>query len=616
VPLLLGLRAEPWLGPMEEELLEKIPATGITRADLLKMYPSGKDNQHVQRTVKSALSNLERQLAIVKRYEKVPNRKRSAAYIERVHGELEPMSFEDSIHQLVLRIGPIKPQILRFYVSRPVEELAEALRVLESSGKIAKVVALQPDPTDYYASPEDAERLLAPMKEDRSMRILSQSDPFCSRFIQEVRLVLRQGWYNPVFKGVDPIGRILMFVVNDYLEIKDVHIPLTYLEEFKEAFGTMLENYRDRLVDISVLHAFNGVPVHDCDENIQSVLAELGFASMGDGERYLRGGVVEPRPRPQAYRALFHHQNLHQKTRWENETIALEHIDELRDDFALRGRCEMYRVDLQSMASAHQLHQGTNLRHHLIWARYSHFQRLLTIRNTMPPEEDMDVIQFFDEHHDPNLFMERHALKRSEFRKIISPLMRSGHVVQDYRGGFRTVKALQNVDLWDVKRKYIESLVQDFPILTLKQAERLAGSAFSAEEISDVMRGLEEDGTLIRGFLVDDMQDVCWGRLDLIESGSEAIRTRDLVIPPSDSLIHYFSDVLRSRFGYGSAYLVFHKEEPIAAFKANTREGLLEVTDFVGDSDLEKEALRVMKEFAWEHDMPLSGKIYERLRTR
>ena len=109
---------------MEVELLEKIPASGITRAELLKMYPSGKDNQHVQRTVKS-VPNLERQLAIVKRYEKVPNRKRSIAYIERVHGELEPMS-RGSIHQLITRIGPIKPQILRFYVSRPVEELAEA----------------------------------------------------------------------------------------------------------------------------------------------------------------------------------------------------------------------------------------------------------------------------------------------------------------------------------------------------------------------------------------------------------------------------------------------------------------------------------------------------------
>jgi hypothetical protein len=89
-----------------------------------------------------------------------------------------------------------------------------------------------------------------------------------------------------------------------------------------------------------------------------------------------------------------------------------------------------------------------------------------------------------------------------------------------------------------------------------------------------------------------------------------------LVIPPSDPLNHYFSAVLREKFGFGSAYMVFHKEEPIAAFKANTRDGKIEITDFVGDSNLEKEAIRVMKEFAWEHDMPLSGKLFERIRSR
>ena len=120
------------------------------------------------------------------------------------------------------------------------------------------------------------------------MRILSQSDPFCSRFINEIRLILKQGWYHPVFKGVDPIGRILMFVVNDYLEIKDINIPHSYLDEFKEAFSNLLDNYRDRLVDVSVLHAFNGVPVHDCDEDLQQILTELGFSTMGDGERYIR----------------------------------------------------------------------------------------------------------------------------------------------------------------------------------------------------------------------------------------------------------------------------------------------------------------------------------------
>jgi hypothetical protein len=172
------------------------------------------------------------------------------------------------------------------------------------------------------------------------------------------------------------------------------------------------------------------------------------------------------------------------------------------------------------------------------------------------------------------------------------------------------------LNLWEVKRDYLRELVKDFPVLTLKQVERLAGAPFSAEDISDVMREFEEDGTLIKGFLVDDMHDVCWGRLDILDESENLRRSRDLVIPPSDPLIHYFGSMLRERFGYGSAYLVFHKEEAVAAFKANTREGVIHVTDFVGDSNLEKESLRVMKEFAWEHDMPLRGKLYERLRTR
>tara|TARA_B100001564_G_scaffold277116_1_gene238905 strand:- start:184 stop:2358 length:2175 start_codon:yes stop_codon:yes gene_type:complete len=615
IPMLLGLRSEPWLGSLEEEILEKIPEDGITRTELLSEYPRGKENQHIQKSIKRAISNLERQLVVAKQYLDVPNRKRSIALFRRIHGVVEPLDFPEALAQLIAKIGPVRLHTLRFFVSRPVEELAEVLRELENEGTICRVVALQPDPTDYYSSHVDAERLLSPLAEDRKMRILAQSDPFCSRFIQEVRMILKQGWYHPVFKGVDPIGRILMFVVNDYLEIKDVNIPHSYLDEFKDTFNELLENYRDRLVDVSVMHSFNGVPVHDCDDNIQGILSDLGFVSMGDGERYIRGGIVEPRPRNEVNRLLFHTHNIHQISRWENETHALKEIDELRDDFALRGRCEMFRVDLQSMAATEQLHQGTNLRGHQVWARLPHFQRLLAIRNAPPNDDDFGVLEFFRNHNDPSVFMERLAMRRAEFRKLISPLVRSGHLVQDYRGGFKTVESLQSSDLWSIKRKYLRELVEEYPVISMKQLERLAGTPFSPEEISDVLHEFEEDGTLIKGFLVDDQHDISWGRKEILDS-KQIPKTRDLVIPPSDPLIHYFGSILRERFGFGSAYLVFHKEEPIAAFKANTRNSTIEVTDFVGDSDLEKEALRVMKEFAWEHQMPLTGELYEKLRSR
>ena len=61
---------------------------------------------------------------------------------------------------------------------------------------------------------------------------------------------------------------------------------------------------------------------------------------------------------------------------------------------------------------------------------------------------------------------------------------------------------------------------------------------------------------------------------------------------------------------------MFHNEEAIAAFKANTRNDIIDVTDFVTDPKLEKEAVRVIKEFAWEHNMPLRGKVLDRIRGR
>ena len=102
----------------------------------------------------------------------------------------------------------------------------------------------------------------------------------------------------------------------------------------------------------------------------------------------------------------------------------------------------------------------------------------------------------------------------------------------------------------------------------------------------------------------------------MLQNASELPKMRDFVLPPSDPLAPYFASLLRERFGFGSAYLVFYDEEPIAAFKANTRENLIDVKDIVADPKLEKEALRVMKEFAWEQNMPLRGKVLEKLKKR
>ncbi len=616
IPMLLGLRPEPFMNELEKELFDKFEGDELmTRAELFSEYPSQTENKILHRQLRNALNNLERNLLIVNQFEEVPGRKRRVT-LYRTTKNINPFSFTDSLLELIRRIGPIKPNTLRLYTTRSVDELVETLAKLERQGRITKVLALQPEPTEFYCIPADKKLLTLHKREDRKIRVLTQSDPFCSRFIWEVRNILKSGWYLPVFKGTDAIGKVLMFKINDYLEIKDMQIPYSYLEEFMDAFEIYLDNYKDQLVDIALVSNFNGEPIIDTDEIVQSQFKRIGFAISGN--RMIRGGVISPISREKSERVLFHNHNLHQDSRYPNETAALESIMEIRDDFALRGRCEMYRVDLKSMAASQRLHTGINLRNHNTYAPLSYFKKLLTIRDINIKDLDgvdfdnidslLEALEYFETNSDPKLFMDRNDMKRSEFRKLIRPLVRNGYILQDFREGFKTVNKLSGVELWDLKKNFLIEILKDFPSITLKQFSKLAGPIFKPEELKSVLFELENNGEMIKGFLINDLNEVCWGRKEELEKSSEISPMRDFVLPPSDPLNPYFTDICRQKFGFGTAYLVFHNGEPIAAFKANTRNARIDVTDWEAGGN-ENLAWRIVKEFAWEHQMPLSSQV-------
>ena len=91
----------------------------------------------------------------------------------------------------------------------------------------------------------------------------------------------------------------------------------------------------------------------------------------------------------------------------------------------------------------------------------------------------------------------------------------------------------------------------------------------------------------------------------MLDEAKDIRPIRDFVLPPSDPISPYFADVLKERFGFGSAYLVFKNAEPVAAFKANTRNKIIEAKDYEGS----EKGWRIVKEFAWEHQMPLETEL-------
>ncbi|RZD33615.1 MAG: hypothetical protein CXT72_07415 [Methanobacteriota archaeon] len=90
IPMLLGLKPEPWIGPMEDEILSKVHADeNLTRIELLENYPKGEDFKSLHRDLKNAISNLERQMMLVKQFEDVIGRRRRLSLFHRVHDVYE-----------------------------------------------------------------------------------------------------------------------------------------------------------------------------------------------------------------------------------------------------------------------------------------------------------------------------------------------------------------------------------------------------------------------------------------------------------------------------------------------------------------------------------------------
>ena len=140
IPMLRGLRPEPWFSEMDAELFEYIPpGENVERAEIIGHLPRGDEFKHVQRDARNSLSNMERQMVFVKQFEELVNRKRSLSLFHRVHDVYDPMPFQEALEELIRRIGPIKLHSLRLFVSHPVELLAEVLRDLEEEQRIVRL---------------------------------------------------------------------------------------------------------------------------------------------------------------------------------------------------------------------------------------------------------------------------------------------------------------------------------------------------------------------------------------------------------------------------------------------------------------------------------------------
>ena len=100
-------------------------------------------------------------------------------------------------------------------------------------------------------------------------------------------------------------------------------------------------------------------------------------------------------------------------------------------------------------------------------------------------------------------------------------MIRTGHLVQDFRGG-STVTKLE-VDDWIEYEKNTLEGGYGFPYYYSEEASSLAGTPLSLKSVPSCMSSSKME--LLSRFLIKD-SEVCWGRKELLEEAKS--------IPPGD----------------------------------------------------------------------------------
>jgi len=134
----------------------------------------------------------------------------------------------------------------------------------------------------------------------------------------------------------------------------------------------------------------------------------------------------------------------------------------------------------------------------------------------------------------------------------------------------------------DARKKVLRRIIENLGLVTAEGLSAYIKHEFKMTELRGYLKQWEQEGWLVKGYLVEGSDALYW----IIKSDLESVPALDfrgrIVLSPTDTLTQYLSQEIREKFGIGACFVVLDGTEMAGAFKATTRGGTLTVTHMVG----------------------------------
>ncbi len=549
--------------------------------------------------VKEAVDKLDRNLFIIRKFTGSDAWTAKNIYVAFNPGPEVPKAREEIVRRFLRGYGPVTFAGVKGYTGFRFAEVEDILSRLQEDGIVTKVVVRgQEDAEMYLLTEELGELETAPKGETTDeLRILSLYDPWIQPMWAEVSSRYGEGWIFPVVKDGKLAGMVEKWQMSGCIEIREIELENpSYLPELLRAIQQMMAYYEQLGYGIVRITRAFAKPVTELDDVKPFVKA--GYHPLSD---FLAWGEMVPDQYTweEVLSYVFHQQGIAPERRFKDVMEAVEALGGIRSDFEAMLRVRR-TTPLEALFKKGVLVKSPLIPDYWTYTTEDNLE-LFKAAKAMPLEEETEEVLEVLKEYEP--VSRRRLLALSPFPdevtdRALKRLYKAVRVTRNPSLMYRSVGE-SGIEAKEARKKVLRRILERFGIFSAENLGSYTRFAFNMAEIRSMLRELEEEGVLVKGFLVKGEPTVYWA---LKENLLGKVNFEgSFVLTPRDNLSVYLRSFLQQRWRMGVCYAVFDGPRVAAAFKASLRGGEMTITDFEGDPRF-REAI---KSFSLKNDVRL-----------
>ena len=506
--------------------------------------------------------------------------------------EIEPADFEESIKHVLTRylkgFGPVTALQAAAYLDI---EPDDALRLLSEVG--AKSIMVGLERTQMYLLPEEFAELEREAPTDDSIRVLSLYDSFLSDKWTEITSRYGEGWLYPVVHRGRIVGMIEKWLLAGSVEIRDIQLDEPdLLGGLIDSFDHMMKFYNSLGVEILRVRSVLGSETDALDESIKAEFLSRGFSEAN-------GMLVKGRLVTSCFdlhdllSVIFSLQNLEEGSRLRNVDAAIERFGGLRSSAEALLR-------MKKIESLHKmwLKGGEILRGHLVPDRVGYCRMeeasLYKAARNHPLDSDQKLVMRIISGQQPvkrERLLELSPLGRGDTLDALKVLYSSSRA---YLSGVQTYVSIRRRKIgretaWTT---IIRRLFECYGVMTAESLGMLLNHEIPMREIRKILRRLEDEGFLVKGYMLRGSGILHWASVDAFEALGKTDFDGVVVLSPEDNLVQFMRASYRDLLPETGRHAIFEGVSLIGSFNGRLKAGRLEVSDLTGSDECQEIVVR------------------------